>query len=119
MISQSGSEEASGKVAIDCNLEQMRSFLIKKRHHLNLEDFQNIITRCEDPGYGIPGSVLKPGELARFLGVSRGTIGSWLSRGYAGIPHVRIGTVVRFPKPWLCEWARKKIEILKKWNFEL
>jgi excisionase family DNA binding protein len=93
----------------------------KRRHHLQLEDFQNVVTYCEGCDGSILGNLLRSCDMAKLLHVSPMTVYTWVNKGNVDIPHVRIGGrrgVVRFPKAWLFEWARKRGEALRKWNFD-
>lgn len=94
----------------------------KRRHHLQLEDFQNVVTQCEGCEGNAPDNLLRSCELAKLLHVSPMTVYYWVNKKNPDIPHVRIGGlrgVVRFPEQWLVEWAKKRGEALKKFNFEL
>lgn len=62
--------------------------------------------------------LLNPSELAEHLGVSRGTVYSWLSRGI-DIPHVKIGGTVRFREKAVVDWLIEKEKDRKRRNFEL
>ena len=96
--------------------------MIRKRHHLGLEDFQSVISCLEGATGSSLDDLLKPVELAELLHVSSMTVYTWVNKRDPDIPHIRIGGrrgVVRFPKHWFVEWAKKREEALKKWNFEL
>ena len=62
--------------------------------------------------------LLSPSELAEYLGVSRGTVYSWLSRGI-DIPHVKIGGTVRFREKAVLDWLIEKEKAEKRRNFAL
>lgn len=62
--------------------------------------------------------LLNPSELAERLGVRRGTVYSWLSRGI-DIPHVKIGGTVRFREKAVVNWLIEKEKDRKRRNFEL
>ena len=49
--------------------------------------------------------VLRQGELARRLGVSRQTISNWTRRGK--LPCLRIGRLVLYPYSELCRWLQQ------------
>jgi hypothetical protein len=94
----------------------------KRRHRLQLEDFQNVVTHCEDCESSTLDGLLRNCDVARLLHVSEMTVHAWVSKKNPDIPHIWIGGrrgIVRFPKAWLVEWARKKQEALLKWNFQL
>jgi excisionase family DNA binding protein len=94
----------------------------KRRHRLQLEDFQNIVTHCEGCEGGTLNDLLRSCEVARLLHVSPMTIYYWVNKKNPEIPYIRIGDrrgVVRFPRAWLLQWAALRMEELKKWNFEL
>jgi predicted DNA-binding transcriptional regulator AlpA len=94
----------------------------KRRHRLNLEDFQNLINHCEGCDCSILDGLLRNCDMARLLQVSHQTIYFWVNKKDPDIPHVRIGGkrgVVRFPKQWIVEWAKKREEAIRRQNFEL
>ncbi len=62
--------------------------------------------------------LLTPSQLAEILGVRRGTVYSWLSRGL-DIPYVKIAGSVRFREKAIQEWLMKKEKGEKIRNFEL
>lgn len=62
--------------------------------------------------------LLNPSELAERLGVRRGTIYSWVSRG-VDIPHVKIAGTLRFRERAVENWLEEKERERKRRNFEL
>ena len=55
---------------------------------------------------------LSTDEVAKYLGVSKGTIYSWTC--YTKIPHVKIGRLVKFDLRRIEEWtAKNAVEILE------
>jgi len=91
----------------------------RKRHRLTLEDFQNMATACESTEGRIADNLLTIEEAAELLHVKPSTVWFWVCGKKPSVPHFREGSVVRFKREWLAEWARKREEALKKWNFEL
>ncbi len=62
--------------------------------------------------------LLNPSELAERLGVRRGTIYSWVSRG-VDIPHVKIAGTLRFRERAVMDWVMEKERERKRRNFEI
>ena len=62
--------------------------------------------------------LLKPIDLAEVLGVSPGTVYSWISRR-VDIPHVKIAGTVRFREKAVMDWLMEKEREKKRRNFDL
>ena len=62
--------------------------------------------------------LLNPSQLAEILGVSPGTIYSWVSRG-VDIPHVKIAGTIRFREKAVMDWLMEKEKERKRRNFEI
>lgn len=62
--------------------------------------------------------LLNPSQLAEILGVSPGTIYSWVSRG-VDIPHVKIAGTLRFRERAVENWLEENERERKRRNFEL
>jgi len=62
--------------------------------------------------------LLKPIDLAEVLGVSPGTVYSWISRR-VDIPHVKIAGTVRFREKAVMDWLMEKEKERKRRNFEI
>lgn len=93
--------------------------MIKRRHHLSLEDFQRMIS-CLEVGTGsLPDNLLRVEDVADILHVKPMTVWAWVCGKKPRINHLRVDSLVRFPKVWLLEWAKEEEESLKRWNFEL
>jgi excisionase family DNA binding protein len=43
-------------------------------------------------------------EAARFLGISQGTLENWVSTGLYGVPHIKLGRLIRFRPASLSRW---------------
>jgi len=52
--------------------------------------------------------LLKPDEVAEFLGVQKSTIYQWTHKGF--IPYVKLGRLVRFSPKAIEQWIKKKSE---------
>ena len=62
--------------------------------------------------------LLGPRELAHILGVKKGTVYSWLSRGVDLPPSVRISGTTRWRPEVVARWIEKKEGEKRRRNFE-
>lgn len=88
----------------------------KKRHRLSLQDFENVVSFCKGEA---PDNLLTVFQVAELLNVTASTVWCWVCAKKPGIPHFRVGSMVRFKREWLAEWAMAREEAIKKFNFEL
>jgi hypothetical protein len=88
----------------------------KKKHHLNIEDFQKVANLYEGSQ---DEKMLSREDVAQLFGVRSDTVSHWLCRKRSNIPYFRIGRFIRFPKAWVGQWAKEREQAIRKRNFEL